>query len=424
VTHSLRSLRGPLLATVVVGAMLLGCRKKSPEELVFRGTAATATATATGTAPTTTATALPPAPASLASQVLAAFADCTIANVRTFEDKARALDAAAQAYAANRSDPNRDAARDAWRSAMATWQELEPAAFGPAAPTTMPGGKGLREEIYAYPLFSRCQVEEQLVSGRYAAADFPQALVTSRGLAAFEYLAFYTGTDNACSSFSPINGQGTWAKLTPTELQEKKAAYAAAVAKDVLARASVLRQAWEPAGGNFYGELKLAGQGSKVFSSDKIALNAVSDALFYIDDEAKDLKLGKPAGIYDCPDNNCGGNVESPYAKASGAHLQANLRGFRRLFEGCGEGAAGPGFDDILVAIGTPDLASRMKASLATTNTELNALAPSYEAVALSNPAQLKSLHATLKGLTDVLKTEFVTVLNLQLPKASEGDND
>ena len=135
-TLSLRSLRGPLLATVVVGAALLGCRKKSPEELVFRGTAATATAT--GTTPTTTATALPPPPPSLASQVLAAFADCTIATVRTFEDKARALDVAAQTYAANRSDPNRDAARDAWRSAMATWQELEPAAFGPAAPTTMP----------------------------------------------------------------------------------------------------------------------------------------------------------------------------------------------------------------------------------------------------------------------------------------------
>jgi predicted lipoprotein len=409
---------------VAVGAVALGCRKKSPDELVSRGVAATATPTGTGTTPTTTATAAPPAPASLKSQVLQAFADCTIANVRAFEDKARALDAAAQAYAATRSDSNRDAAREAWRSAMATWQELEVAVFGPAAPAAMPGGKGLRDEIYAYPLFNRCQVEEQLVSLRYAGADFAQTLITSRGLAAFEYLVFYTGTDNVCSSFSPINGQGTWAKLAPTELQDRKAAYAAAVAKDVLSRATALRQAWEPQGGNFYGELTRAGAGSKTFATDAVALNAVSDALFYIDDEAKDLKIGKPAGIYDCPDGNCGGSVESPYAKASGAHLQANLRGFRRLFEGCGADGAGLGFDDVLVAVGTADLASRMKAALATSTTELGPLAPTYEAVALSNPSQIKSFHTTLKGLTDVLKTEFVTVLNLELPKASEGDND
>ena len=73
--------------------------------------------------------------------------------------------------------------------------------------------------------------------------------------------------------------------------------------------------------------------------------------------------------------------------------------GFRRLFQGCGEGYAGVGFDDWLRDAGAGDLAERMIASL-------------------------NGVDAAVKEVTDELKTEFVTVLNLELPSAAEGDND
>jgi hypothetical protein len=34
------------------------------------------------------------------------------------------------------------------------------------------------------------------------------------------------------------------------------------------------------------------------------------------------------------------------------------------------------------------------------------------------------AVYTAFKGLTDLLKTEFVTVLNLELPKSTQGDND
>ena len=38
--------------------------------------------------------------------------------------------------------------------------------------------------------------------------------------------------------------------------------------------------------------------------------------------------------------------------------------------------------------------------------------------------ASVRAVHAAVKNLTDVLKTDFVTVLDLELPKKAEGDND
>jgi hypothetical protein len=36
----------------------------------------------------------------------------------------------------------------------------------------------------------------------------------------------------------------------------------------------------------------------------------------------------------------------------------------------------------------------------------------------------VEALYNAIKKITDVMKTEFITVLNLDLPKTSEGDND
>ena len=38
--------------------------------------------------------------------------------------------------------------------------------------------------------------------------------------------------------------------------------------------------------------------------------------------------------------------------------------------------------------------------------------------------ASVKGAHAAVKKVTDNLKTQLVTVLDLELPKSSEGDND
>ncbi|WP_438014692.1 imelysin family protein [Sorangium sp. So ce315] len=360
------------------------------------------------------------------AKLLAAAADCALNRACEFEAQARALDERASALARAPGDANAAAAaRGAWLSAMRVWQEAEIFRFGPAASSTQPGGQDLRDQIYAWPLVSRCKVEEQIVSRAYAQPSFSSSLINARGLAAFEYLVFYTGVDNACSQYSPINAGRTWAALDAGDLARRKADYAAAVAADVLARAGALARVWAPEPGSFRDKLTQAGRGSTVFATEQDALNAVSDAMFYVDKELKDWKLGRPLGFTeDCATPTCPEALESRYARASTAHLRANLSGFRRLFEGCGEGGQGVGFDDWLREVGSADLADRMLTALTGAQAAVDALDVPIEQALANDRARVEAVYAAVKTLTDLLKTEFVSALNLELPQSSEGDND
>ncbi|WP_437955375.1 imelysin family protein [Sorangium sp. So ce119] len=359
------------------------------------------------------------------AKLLTAAADCALNRACEFEAQARALNDRASALARDPGEPNAAAARGAWLAAMRVWQEAEVFRFGPAASSTQPGGQDLRDQIYAWPLVSRCKIEEQIVSRAYAQPSFSSSLINARGLAALEYLVFYGGADNACSQFSPINASGTWAALGAGDLARRKADYAAAAAADVLARAGALARAWAPEAGSFREKLTQAGRGSPVYATEQDALNAVSDAMFYIEKELKDWKLGRPLGFTeDCTTPTCPEALESRFAQASTAHLRANLSGFRRLFQGCGEGGQGVGFDDWLREVGSADLADRMLAALSGAEAAVDALDVPIEQALATDRARVEAVYNAVKALTDLLKTELVTTLNLELPRSSEGDND
>ncbi|WP_437964944.1 imelysin family protein [Sorangium sp. So ce260] len=359
------------------------------------------------------------------AKLLSAAADCALNRACEFEAQARALSESAAALASGPGEPSASAARGAWLAAMTVWQEAEVFRFGPAASSTQPGGQDLRDQIYAWPLVSRCKIEEQIVSRAYAQPSFSSSLINARGLAAFEYLVFHVGGDNACSQFSPINASGTWAALGAGELAQRKADYAAAVAADVLTRAGALARAWAPEAGSFREKLVQAGRGSPVFATEQAALNAVSDAMFYVEKELKDWKLGRPLGFTeDCVTPTCPEALESRFAQASTAHLRANLRGFRRLFQGCGEGGEGVGFDDWLREVGSGDLADRMLAALSGAQVAVDALDPPIEQALSTDRTKVEAVYSAVKALTDLVKTEFVSALNLELPQSSEGDND
>jgi len=359
--------------------------------------------------------------------LLRAVGDCAMAHYRDFETRARTLAQAAQAHADDPAALHAETAREAWLAAIASWQRAEQFRFGPAARTADPGGQNLRDEIYVFPLANACRVDLQIVDRTYASAAFPTSLSNARGLSAIEYLLFHSGSENACSPSIAINASGSWTALDSAELAQRRADYAAAAANDVLARATALVHAWEPVGGDFGAHLTAAGAGSAVFAMDQDALNAVSDALFYVEHEVKDLKLGWPLGLVpDClnsPDP-CPNDVESRHARVSTDHLRQNLGGFRDIFEGCGPGHSGLGFDDWLREVSADDLATRMLDALAGAQRAVDTLSPPLEDALVGDIDAALAVHSAVKALTDLLKTEFVTVLNLELPASAEGDND
>lgn len=365
-------------------------------------------------------------PAFTKRALLESAADCAVERYTEFSELAVTLRDATAALASDpTSPPLLDAARAAWLAAESSWQVAEPFSFGPAARSSEPGGQDLRDQIYAWPLGSRCKVDQTLVDQSYGNATFPLTLISGRGLGAVEYLLFYfEGADNGCSAAASINSQGTWAAIPAADLRARKAAYAAAAAKDVAARADALLAAWAASGGNFRKELVEAGGASAVFASEQAALNAVSNAMFYVEKEVKDLKVAKPLGLLDCATATCPEALESQFAHVSSANVINNLVGFRLAFEGCGGGAMAVGFDDWLAEAGAASLATEMSSATEAAHATALAMDPPLDVAVYDDLPGVQALHTSIKGVTDLLKTEMVTVLDLELPKSSEGDND
>jgi predicted lipoprotein len=357
--------------------------------------------------------------------LLTAAGDCAVGRYNDFLPLAKDLEAKTTALAAGTA--SLADAQASWSAAMESWQVAEVFSFGPAASQSQPGGQNYRDLIYSWPLLSRCQIDQQIVSKLYADTASFQAsssLITGRGFAALEYLLFYTGTDNGCPATNPINADGSWNALSAAELIARKAAYAAAAATDIRVQTEALLHAWDPAGGNFRNELVTAGAGSKTYVSQQTALNAVSNAMFYVEVEDKDTKVGKPLGFGDCLKTTCPEDWESQYAHASTAHLKANLAGFRRLFQGCTQADGALGFDDWLIAAGAGSAAADLQAKIVAAQASVDSLPMPLEQALTQDPNQVFAVYTALKGITDILKTQFVSVLRLEPPVGTEGDND
>ncbi len=353
--------------------------------------------------------------------VVTAAAECAIASAKEFQAAAEALKAAAAEYAASPGDITKATAREAFHAASDAWQVNEQLQFGPAAPSNMPGGNDMRDQIYAWPLVSRCAVEESIVAKTWESGVHTM-LINRRGMPALEYLLFYEGDDTACGPTSPIVAQGTWAALSTQERAARRRAYAAAVAADVTVWAGDLVAQWE---GGFKDDMLTAGTGSTLFGTTQAALNVVSDALFYIDKQVKHGKVARPLGLEECADTTCPELLESQFAGRSKRNIEKNVVGLKRLLRGCAADHSGVGFDDLLNAVGAEQVALQMNERTDAIQTALDAIDEAdLRATLVTDTASLLEVHGKLSVLGSLLKTEFLTVLDLELPKTLEGDND
>ena len=347
---------------------------------------------------------------------------CIVGELENFQEQSQTFKTAVTAAASNSDEM--ESAQLAWRSTMDAWQQLEVMQIGPAGIGTQPGGLGLRDAIYAWPLNSPCAVDKHLVSESYA-NDASVVRANADGLGATEYLLFYAGSDNACSLEDEINTSGVWDELDENTLLERRAAYAAFAAETVAETASALLNAWVPTGENFLAELTEAGEGSRTFGKKRVALNAVSDALFYVEWATKDNKLARPLGLIGCEQAFCPELVESDYGRRSKQHVRNNIIGFRKIFRGCGADYEGLGFDDYLFAVGQPELAETIDQAVLSIIEAIDAIEEEDLVTALEEDIQsVSDVHTSVDTLTDLLRSEFLTVLRLELPQMVQGDND
>jgi predicted lipoprotein len=332
------------------------------------------------------------------------------------------LEATTAKYAATLDVAERDAARLAWREAMDVWQRAELFQIGPAGVSGVAvGGRDLRDEIYSWALVNRCATDQVLVSRAFNDLPaFRSQLVNVRGLDAMEYVLFNESTSNMCAPQVPINADGTWDALT--DLEQRRADYASALAVLVHENAVELSDAWSPSGDDFASELARAGSSDAGYESAQVALNAVSDAMFYLEAVTKDVKLALPTGLSaDCTADTCPEELELRFARYSKQAIRQNIIGFELVFTG-GDGL---GFDDWLRDIGAGDVADAMIAELANAHVALDTIEESDLVSALEqDPQSVEQVYFALKKVSDVLKSDFITTLDLDLPNAVQGDND
>jgi predicted lipoprotein len=345
--------------------------------------------------------------------------DCALYHFCEFNQAALKLETSLDAWERSPGSDELSLARRAWLKAMENWSTIEFFQFGPLASNSasagkdMEHGRGLRDRIYSWPLVARCRVEEQLESQRYE-NGLDTALVSGRGLFGIEYLLHYSGDDTACSPAS-VTATG-WTQIGSKELAVRKRDYALALGRDVRERAAELLDVYSPTGENFR-KTFIDAEG---YMDEQQAMNVLAWALVYLEREVKDYKVGIPAGYTVMSPVT---TAEAAFSEAQTLTLRANLRGFRSLFQGCGEQGEGLGFDDWLSESKHGDLASDIISALDRATEYFDTL-PAWPN---TTEPQLNEAYLRLKALTDLLKTEFFgagSPLNLEFPATLEGDTD
>lgn len=346
-------------------------------------------------------------------------------GAEAFDSQAVGLESATEAWAqAPQDQAARATAQEAWMSAMQAWQVLEAMQLGPLGPSSeRVGGADLRDEIYSWPSVNTCRVDQEIVLAEYEQDEFfDTRLVNSYGLDALEYLLFYDGSANTCPPQLPINADGEWDALDEPTVASRRAAYAAALARELAQRADEVRGHWG-SDGDWTDALANAGEPDSHYDSVFEAMDEILAVMFYLDQEVKDLKIAKPAGLRDCASEACPGDVEFVWSKASKEGAVANVEAFGLLYFG-GEAASGTGFDELLVERGAEALESDLTAAVVGAPVALQSVPGGFEEALVADPSALDESHQAVKAITDLLKGEFATTLDLTIPQEGGGDAD
>jgi len=350
--------------------------------------------------------------------VVTSVAEFASLTFEEFEVSTVALEQSITAWRAAPSASTLDDAQAKFHEAMDIWQRAELLQIGPAGVMgAVAAGEDLRDQVYSWPLSNPCRIDQEIVREGYL-NDLSSQAVNVRGLDALEYLLFYAESANACPINSVINSDGQWAALGAEEVNRRRQSFALAAAQEVRKSAQRLNAHWK-SGSEFRVQFDDPRSGSH-YGSLREVLNAVTDSLFYVEKELKDMKLAPPIGVMGCASSSCPELAESRYADRGLANILQNLRAFDRLYSG-GEGI---GFDDLLEHVGANETRDEMRADIAAAIAKVEGFEGEFLVELARDQEALVELYELVRNISTLLKTEFISLLDLDLPKRAEGDND
>jgi predicted lipoprotein len=324
------------------------------------------------------------------------------------------------------------AVKSVWQEAVNAMQKTESHSVGPIANNV----DTLRDRIHSYANedLGKCAIDRAVVSQTDTDFDLRLRSSNQRGLGAIEYLLFNTTLITSCAP--QITETSSWDALTSNDRKKQRCSYASKLGIDVASAASTVLNSWQASGDDYRGTFVSEGNAGE-------SLQALTDAIIvHMDKEAKDRKVGIPTGVKEeCSSFSCPALVEFPYTETSSAAIKNNLQGFRSLFTA----GDGKGLDDLITARGYPDVTASLleKTDAAIANIDAATVSIFDQATAINDAAtetqctnsyvspdtqsinySACALTGLMKRITDVLKIEFVTVLEVNLPGSVQSDND
>jgi predicted lipoprotein len=306
------------------------------------------------------------------------------------------LEGALASLCAERSQASLDAAREAWWQARQPWEASEVFAFGPYSREPLRVGP----KIDLWPLRLPVEDVEALLAG--AAPVTPEAVnqmgVTRKGLQVAEYLLYAPDALTALAN-------------------ARRCEYLVSVGAELTTRAVELREAWDPASGDFAGELSEAGRGRNAFDDLHDAFSEVVNRMGFTLENMRNEKLIKPLGTANgdpAPEQ-----VESRFSGRSLENMRDNLSGIELLYFGDPSRNI-PGLDSYLSERGR-SYAPEVRAELAAIRDALDAIPEPMTDAVTSARERIAAASEAVDQLRLLIQTDLINTLGLQV---SFNDND
>lgn len=322
-------------------------------------------------------------------------------------------------------------AKLAWLSLMDRVQQTEMHIVGPAERN----GSALQSRINSYPLGSlaTCALDQAVVqSSNDENFSVSSRALNQRGMGAIEYLLFDNDLNHSCSSQALADDD--WSNLSESLRKTQRCNYAVKLANDVADASQSIYDEWTVGESSYRTEFL-----SEASRGDNFQL--ITDALFYLETYTKSGKLAIPLGINPkCSAMTCPDLIESTFSQSSLQNIKTNTQEFLRIYSGDN----GIGFDDLIEDEGYAEIANRFKTQsmdvinlIDTIESSLTVQIASIQSIddetsctnSEANPEDDSlldacSLAGLLKRITDDLKIEFVSIVNVPVPGRVQSDND
>ena len=327
----------------------------------------------------------------------------------------------------------RTTAQTEWKTVMAAIQRTETHALGPAANNS----DTLRNRIYSFAsqYLNTCELDQSVILSENADFVLAERSSNQKGHGALEYLLFNDTLTHSCAEIIPTTEN--WNAQSEIDRKTKRCNYGKLLAADIAEASASVNSAWKADGSDYRADfISEANAGANV--------QAMSDALIVMmDKQAKDRKLSYPVGIkQECSTISCPENTESKYSETSFENVKNNVQSFIDLFTG----GTGSGFEDLIIDADFAATATNIEttaqavvtaitnnsgtsiydqASSITDATTEGACTNAYGAPdTVSADYSACSIAGLAKKVTDLLKIDFVTIVNVNLPGSVQSDND